>query len=105
MIGGFFKKAHGWDMESVAPSGLGRLVNFISKYKVLFKRNFSVLLNILLCGKKLNFVRVGHGSRVGLWKDIFSEGAKVIVHLFWGSSWSRTERGIVLANGHVNKPS
>ena len=73
-------------MERVAPSGLGRSVNFISKYKRLFKRKFSVLLNILLCGKKLKFVKVGHGSRVGLQKDFLSEGAKVIVHLLWGSS-------------------
>ena len=63
------------------------------------------MLNILLCGKKLKFIRVGHGSRVGLRKDILSEDAKVIVHLFWGSSWSRTERGIVLGNGRANEPS
>ena len=88
MIGGFYKKHHEWDKECVAPSGSGRSVNFISKYKVLFIRKFSVLLNILLCGKKLKFVGVGHGSRVGLRKHIFSDGAKVIVHLFWGSSLS-----------------
>ena len=86
MIGGFYKKHHGLDEEGVAPSGPGRSVNFISKYKVLFKRKFSVLLNILLCGKKLKFIRVGSGSLVGLRKDIFSEGAKLIVHVFWGSS-------------------
>ena len=70
----------------MAPSGSGRSVNFISKYKVLFKRKFSVSLNILLCGKKLKFIKVGNGSLVGLRKDIFSEGAKLIVHVFWGSS-------------------
>ena len=63
MIGGFYKKKHhGLNEEGVAPSGSGRSVNFISKYKVLSKRKFSVLLNILLCGKKLNFIRVGNGS-------------------------------------------
>ena len=82
MIGGFYKKHQGSDEEGGAPSGSGRLVNFISKYKVLSKRKFSVLLNILLCGKKLKFVRVGCGSRVGLRKGVFSEGVKVIVHLF-----------------------
>ena len=86
MVGGFYKKHHGLNEEGVAPSGSGRSVNFISKYKVLSKRNFSVLLNILLCGKKLKFVRVGCGSLVGLRKGAFSEGVKVIVHLFWGSS-------------------
>ena len=65
----------------MALSGLGRSVNFISKYKASFKK-FSLLLNILLCGKKLKFIRVGTGSLVGLRKDIFSEGAKVIVHVF-----------------------
>ena len=88
---GFYKKHHSLDVEGVAPSGSGRLMNFSCKYNFLFKRNFSVLLNILLRGKKLKFVRVGYGSRVGLRKDIFSEGAKDIVQLFWGSSWSRTE--------------
>ena len=73
MIGGFYKR-EGRSVKGVAPSGLGRSVNFISKYKASFKRKFSVLLNILLCGKKLQFVRVGHGSRVGLRKGIFSEG-------------------------------
>ena len=63
----------------MAPSGSGRSVNFISKYKVLFKRKFSVLLKVLLCGKKLKFIRVGNGSLVGLRKDIFSEGAKVFL--------------------------
>ena len=72
--------------EGLAASGLGRLVNFISNYKVLLKRKFSILLNILLCGKKLKFVRVGHGSWEGLRKDIFSEGLKVTVRFFWGSS-------------------
>ena len=85
MIGGFYKK-DGRDVEGVAPSGSGKSVNFISKYKVLFKRKFSVLLKILLCGKKLKFIRVGNGSLVGLRKDIFSKGAKLIVHVFWGSS-------------------
>ena len=70
----------------MAPSGSGMSVNFISKYKVLFKRKFSVLLNILLCGKKLKFIRVGNGSLVGLRKDIFSEGAKAIDLVFCGSS-------------------
>ena len=70
----------------MAPSGSGRSVNFISKYKVSFERKFSVLLNILLCGKDLKFIRVGNGSRVGLRKDIFSEGAKAKVHVFWGSN-------------------
>ena len=51
-------------MEGVAPSGSRRLVNFISKYKVLFKRKFPVLLYILLCGKKLEFVMVLHGDAV-----------------------------------------
>ena len=92
MIGGFYKKNHGLNEEGVAPSGSEMLVNFISKYKVLSKRKFSVMLNILLCGKKLNFIRVGNGSLVGRRKDILSEGAKEIVHVFWGSSWSRTER-------------
>ena len=92
MIGGFYKKHHGLNEEGVAPSGSGRSVNFISKFKVLSKRKFSVLLNIFLCGKKLKFIRVGNGSLVGLRKDIFSEGAKEIVHVFWWSSWSRTER-------------
>ena len=86
LIGGYSKKHHGLEKEGVAPSGLGRLVNFISKYKVSFKRKFSVLLNILLCGKKLKFIRLGNGSRVGLRKDIFSEGAKAVVHVLWGSS-------------------
>ena len=66
MIGGFQKKHHGLDVEGVAPSGLGWSVTLFSKNKVIFKREFSVLQNILLCGKKLKFVRVGHGSRVGL---------------------------------------
>ena len=57
------------------PSGSGRSVNFISKVRVLFKRKLSVLLNILLCGKKLTFVKIGC--------NIFSDGAKVIVHLIW----------------------
>ena len=82
MIGGFYKKHHGLDVEGLASSELGRSLSFFSKHKVLFKRKFSVLLNILLCGKKLKFVRVGPGARVGLRK----EGAKVIVHLFGGSS-------------------
>ena len=82
MIGEFSKKHHGLDVEGVAPSRLCKSVNFLSKYKVLFKRKFSVLLNILLCGKKLKFVRVGHGSRAGLQKYIFSGDAKVMVHLF-----------------------
>ena len=86
MIGGFYKEDHDWDIEAAAPSDLGRSLNLIYEHKVLFKRKFSVLLNFLLCGKKLKFVRVGHGSRVGPRKDIFPEGAKVIVHLFWGSS-------------------
>ena len=102
MIGGFYKKHHGLNEEGVAPSGSGRSKNFISKHKVLSKRKFSVLLNILLCGKKLKFIRVGNGSLVGLRKGIFSDGAKVLVHIFWGSSWSRTERWIVLGNGHTN---
>ena len=38
MIGGFYKKHHGLNEEGVAPSGSGRSVNFISKYKVLSKR-------------------------------------------------------------------
>ena len=92
MIGGFHKKGYGWNVECEAPSGSSKLVNFISKYKVLFKRKLSILLNILLCGKKLKFVRVGHGSRLSLRKDIFPEDAKVMVHLFWGSSCSGTER-------------
>ena len=104
MIGGFYEK-DGRDVEGVAPSGLGRSVNFIPKFKALYERKFSVLLNILLCGKKLKFIKVSNGSRVGLLKDIFPEGAKVIVHLFWESSWSRTERWIVLGNGHINKSS
>ena len=66
----------------MAPSGSGRSVNFISKYKVLSKRKVSVLLNILLRGKKLNFIRVGTGSLVGCRKDILSQGAKEIVHVF-----------------------
>ena len=70
----------------MTPSGSGRSVNFTSKNKVLSKRKVSVLLDILLCGKKLKFVRVGCGSLVGLRKSAFSEGVKVIVHLFWGSS-------------------
>ena len=41
MIGRFYKKHHGLDEEGVAPSGSGRSVNFISKYKVLSKRVFS----------------------------------------------------------------
>ena len=86
MIWGFCKKGYGWNVEGVGPCGSGRSVNFNSKYEVLFKRKFSVLLNISLCGKKLKFLRVGHGSRVGLRKDIFSEGAKVMAHLFWESS-------------------
>ena len=61
-------------------SGSGRSVNFISKYKVLFKIRFSVSLNILLCEKKLKFVKVGYVSRVGHQKDFFSEGAKVMAH-------------------------
>ena len=85
MIGGFYKK-DGRSAKGVAPSGLGRSVNFISKYKASFKRKFSVLLNILLCGKKLKFIKVGNGSLVGLRKDVLSEGAKVIVYVFWGSS-------------------
>ena len=87
MIGGSYKKHHGLNEkhhglneEGVAPSGLGRSVSFISKYKVLSKRKFSVLLNFLLCGKKLKFFRVGNGSLVGRRKDILSEGAKEIVH-------------------------
>ena len=83
MIGGSYnkhhglnEKHHGLDEEDVAPSGSGRSVNFLSKYKVLSKRKFSVLLNILLCGKKLKFIRVGNGSLVGRRKDILSEGAK-----------------------------
>ena len=83
---GLDEKHHGLDEEGVAPCGSGRSVNFISKYKMLSKRRFSVLLNILLCGKKLKFVRVGCGSRVGLRKGVVSEGVKVVVHLFWGSS-------------------
>ena len=86
MIGGFYKNHHGLDEEGGTPSGLCRLVIFIYKYKVVFKRKVSVLLNILQCVKKLNFVRVGHGSRVSRRKDKFLEGAKVIVHLLWGSS-------------------
>ena len=82
MIGGFFKKDHGWDVEGVVTSVLRRLVNFISKCRVLNKRKFTVLLNILMCGKKLKFVRVGYVSRVGLQKDIYSEGGKVMAHLF-----------------------
>ena len=83
MIRGFYKKDDR-DVEGVAPSGLGRSVNFISKYKAFYKRKFSDLLNIMVCGKKLKFIRVGKGSLVGLRKDIFSEGAKVIVHLIVG---------------------
>ena len=105
MIGGFYKKHHDLDVEGVAPAGLGRSVNFVSKYKASFKRKFSVLLNILLCVKKLKFIRVGNGSLVGFRKDIFSEDAKAIVHVFWGPSWSRTDSWIVSWNGHVNKPS
>ena len=89
MIGGSYKKHHGLggkhhglDEEGVAPSRSGRSVNFISRYKLLSKRKFSVLLNILLCGKKLNFIRVGNGSLVGRRKDILSEGANEIVHVF-----------------------
>ena len=82
MIGGFYEKSRGWDMEGVAPSGLGRLVNFISNYNLLFKRKFSVLLNILLCGKKLKLDRVGHGSRVGLRKDVFSDCVHSLCALF-----------------------
>ena len=37
MIGGFYTK-DGRNVEGVAPSGLGRSVNFISKNKVLFKK-------------------------------------------------------------------
>ena len=74
----------------MAPSGSGKLVNFFSKKKVFFESEFSVLLDIFLCGKKLKFVRVGHGSRVGLRMDIFSEGAEVIVHLFVG----QVDRGL-----------
>ena len=70
MIGGFYWKGHGLDVEGVASSGSGWLVNFICKYNVLFERKFSVLLNILLWETKLKFVRAGHGSRVGLRKDI-----------------------------------
>ena len=103
--GGFYKKHNGLDVEGVAPSGLSRLMNFVSKYKASFKRKFSVLLNILLCGKKLKFIRVGNGSLLGLRMDNFSEGAKAKVHVFWGSSWSRTESWIVLGNDHVIKPS
>ena len=88
-------------MEGVAPSGSGRLVNLISKYKIIFKRKFSVSLNNLLCGKKLKFVRVGHGSGVNLRRDDFSEGAKVMAHLFWRSNCSRSERWIVPGGGHV----
>ena len=68
-----YKKGYGWNVEGVVPSGSGRSVNCISKFMVLFKRKFSVSLNILLCGKKLKLVRVRHGSRVGLRKDIFSD--------------------------------
>ena len=96
MIGGSYKKHHGLnekhhglggkhhglDEEGVAPSGSGRLVNFISRYKVLSKRKFSVLLDILLCGKKLNIIKVGDGCLVGRRKDILSEGANEIVHAF-----------------------
>ena len=82
MIWGFYKKHHVLNEEGVAPSGSGRLLNFFSKYKVLSKRKVSVLLNIILCGKKLNFIRVGNGSLVGRRKDILSEGAKEIVHAF-----------------------
>ena len=78
---GLNEKHHGLD-EGVAPSGSGMSVNFISKYKVLSKRKFSVLLNILLCGKKLKFIRVGNGFLVGRRKDVLSEGAKEIVHVF-----------------------
>ena len=105
MIEEFYKRDHDWDVEGLARSGPGRSVNLTSKYKVLFKGKFSVLLNILLCGKVLKFVKVGHGSRLGLRKYISSEGEKVIVHSFWGSSWSRTERWIVLGKIHVKKPS
>ena len=80
MIGGFFEKGHGL---GVASSGS---YNFISKHKVLFERKFSVLLNILLFGKKLKFVKVGSGSRLGLRKCSFSEGVKVTVHLMGESS-------------------
>ena len=105
MIVGFYKKHHGLDEESVALSGSGRSVSFISKYKVLSKRKFAVLLKFLLCGKKLKVIRVGKGSVVDPRKDILSEGAMVIVHVFWGSSWSRTERRIVFENCHFNNPS
>ena len=84
MIGGFYKNRHGLNEEGVAQSG--RSVNYISKHKMLSKSKFSVLLNILLCGKKLKFVRVGCGSRVGHQKGVLSEGVKVVVDLFWGSS-------------------
>ena len=50
----------------MVPSGLGRSVNFISTYEVSFNRNFSVLLNMLLCGKKLKFITVGYDSLVGM---------------------------------------
>ena len=82
MIEGFYKKHDGLDEEGVAPSGSGMLVNFISEYKVLSKRKFSVLLNILLCGKRLKFIRVGNGSLVGRRQDILSECAKEIVLVF-----------------------
>ena len=64
MIGGFYKKGQGLEFENVADLGSGRLVIFISKYKVLFKRNSLVLLNILLCGKKSKFVMVLHWDAV-----------------------------------------
>ena len=82
MIGGFYIKHQGLDEEGGASSGSGKSVNFISKYKVLSKRKFSVLLNILLCGKKLKIIRVGNGSLVGRRKGILSEGAKEVVHVF-----------------------
>ena len=39
MIGGLYKR-DGRSAKGVSPSGLGRSVNFISKYKASFKRKF-----------------------------------------------------------------
>ena len=79
-----YKKGYGWNVEGVFLSGSGRAVNCISKDIVFFKRMFSFSLNILLCGKKLKFVRVRHGSRVGLGKDVFSDWCKFNGLLFLG---------------------
>ena len=46
MIGGFYKRCHGLEIENVADLGSVKSVNFISNYKVLFKKKFLILLNI-----------------------------------------------------------